>query len=97
MSYYNTTNEVNPTLARYKSINSSQDATILSYFKRRSRSKLTPYDIKRSGILHRRVPIDSIRRSLNTLTNCGELVKLDEMRKECLGRCNHVWALNRVA
>lgn len=91
--YYNTTSESNPTMSNYRRINDGQDATILSYFKRRSRSKLTPYDIKRSGILHRLTPIDSIRRSFNTLTEAGALVKLDEKRMERLGRNNHLWKL----
>lgn len=91
--YYNTTSESNPTLSEYKRINSSQDATILAHFKRNRRKKLTPYDIKRSGILNRRTPIDSIRRSLNTLTKYGELVKLDQFKVELHNRKNHLWTL----
>lgn len=91
--YYNTTQSTGTELTRFRKINSGQDATILAWFKRNPGKKLTPFDAKRSAGLHRYTPIDSIRRSFNTLTACGEIVKLDEMRMERYGRNNHLWIL----
>lgn len=91
--YYNTTNLTNPTLSEYKRINSGQDATILDFFKANRGKKYTPFAVAELANLHRNVPITSVRRSLNSLTNAGYLVKTDEVRESPYGRPNHVWTL----
>lgn len=94
--YYNTLNESGQTLKTYRSKADSQDKIILAFFSRNKRKKFTPYDIKRAGILNRRTPIDSIRRSMNTLTSDDKLVKLDERKMETLGRSNSLWTFNKL-
>lgn len=90
--YYNTTNQSGSTLAEYKQSAISQDEYILALFDFYSHRRFTPFDIQKAYRL-RDTPITSIRRSLNTLTKQGKLIKLDQTVPGKYGRPNHLWTL----
>lgn len=70
--YYNTTNEQNPELKEYRSKTKSQDKIVLSIanrFNTFSASKILEW------YPTTKIPITSIRRSLNTLEKDNKIVK----------------------
>jgi len=93
MTYYNTTSITNPTLSEYKRINTGQDQKILECFRAYRHRKLTPFNVQALCGLNKHVPITSIRRSINTLTDAGYLVKLEEKALGGYGRLNSLWKL----
>lgn len=96
MTYYNTTVQFNPALAKFKSKAMSQDAIILDFFKKKKGRRYTPFSVLELSDLPYGTPITSVRRSLNTLTEAGHLVKLDELSEGKHGRPNHVWTLKNI-
>ena len=93
MSYYNTTNESGQTLAESKAKAKSQNELIIDFFK--GGAKFTPWVVYNQlialGRINRKTPITSIRRSITDLCKSGYLVKLDEKRKEVLGKSNYFY------
>lgn len=93
--FYNTTSLEGDALkvARRKAKN--QDEIILGVFKKHYKYKLTPFDVNEAlqGMLIN-YPITSIRRSINTLTKSGNLVKSEKAIRKCIYAApNHVWQL----
>ena len=91
--YYNTTNEKGEKLAEYKEKAMTQDEIILDWFSYTSKRQqgLTPSNVQRYALSN--APLTSVRRSMNTLTKQGKLMKTDVKREGIYGRLEHVWKL----
>lgn len=92
MSYYNTTKQTPPESLAYRKIAQTQDGAILKFFERHPRQHITPSEV-RQWVYHNTVPITSVRRSMNTLTNDGKLVKTEKQKTGPYGRPEHCWKL----
>lgn len=90
--YYNTTDlkhaELNSAVQKAK----GQDEIILEYFKAHPNGLCTPFEVH-SALFDDRTPVDSIKRTLNTLTKELFLEKTKTMRMGKFGRLNHTWKL----
>jgi len=53
---------------------------------------MTPFDVIEKGG-YDPMQITSIRRAITNLTNAGKLVKTERVRKERLGKRNHLWRI----
>ena len=90
-SYHNTTNETGATLRAYIKKTRKQDIAVLKIFMQHNR--LTPY---KAWIIFNNpdVPMDSIKRAINTLTNEGYLIKTKDKEIGRYKRPNHIWEMN---
>jgi len=91
--YHNSLNHEGETLRSYEQKAMSQDEKILDFFKNTplTRCDWTPSLIN-SYVLPN-APLTSVRRSMNTLTKQGKLIKTDEQRMGPYGRPETVWRL----
>lgn len=75
-SFYNTTHEVNPDLARHRQAATKQDDLVLDFYRRRAGELFTPSEVwQRAGFAAQDVPLTSVRRAITNLTDEGRLVK----------------------
>ena len=93
MTYYNTTHEQSKPLEVSWAKAAKQDVLILLVFARNKKSIFTPFEILKIlfSEFDRNLPITSIRRSINTLTNIGALEKTNIRRKGAYGKSNYCW------
>ena len=99
MSYHNTLAHEQPLLGEYQQKAMSQDEIILEFIRKYDNypedciyfSGYTPSDIQ-SLALHE-APLTSVRRSMNTLTKQGKLIKTDETHMGPYGRPETIWRL----
>jgi len=91
MTYHNTLAHDGDQLREYQAKALRQDDVILAWFEERYSYGFTPSAI--NLLVLPNAPLTSVRRSLNTLTNEGKLVKTDETRNSEWGRPEHVWRL----
>lgn len=98
MSFYNTTHETGETLAEAKGKAKSQDDIVIDLFK--GGAKFTPWTVYHQlialGRIGRSTPITSIRRSITSLCKKGQLVKLNEKRREVLGMSNYLFQKKEI-
>jgi Fe2+ or Zn2+ uptake regulation protein len=89
--YYNTTALRGNDLRRAIGSAKGQDERIYALMKALN-SKLTPLEVHRNYEKHFPLtPITSIRRSMNTLTKNGLLIKLETKKLEVYGAPNYQW------
>lgn len=94
-SYYNTTKETAKELAVSKAKAYTQEEYIMDIFYERGLIKMTPSEVCYIFCEeYKDVPLTSIRRAINTLTNKGKLVKTDIMREGIYGKPEHCWKLS---
>ena len=92
--YYNTTKESDISLKKSKRSAEKQDAQILEIFRSfDNNTMLNPWFIKEE--MKTNPPITSVRRSINTLTKLGKLVKTELKVMGPLGRKCYCWRLNQ--
>ena len=95
-SYYNTTKETPKELAISKVKAYTQEEYIMDIFHDRGLIKMTPSEVCYIFCEeYKDVPLTSIRRAINTLTNKGKLVKTDIMREGIYGKPEHCWKLSK--
>lgn len=83
MTFYNTTNEVNPQLELFKKKTDKQDVLILAEFTKNPTENHSPSSLYRLFDLKGlNWPITSIRRSLNTLYNEDKIERLGKRKSE---------------
>ena len=93
MTYFQTTPMQGDQLALAIDTASRQDDYILSVYQRAGRA-LSPSEVHKIGEQEgRHWPIQSVRRSITTLTDAGALVMLDMTRRSPWNRPEHYWAL----
>jgi hypothetical protein len=91
--YYNTTNEKSLELEAARDDANKQDHRVLAVFSAHGiGSPLSPWTVKE--IMNTNAPITSIRRSINTLTTKGRLVKTKTKVMGPYGRPCFCWRLN---
>lgn len=90
--YYNTTHANKEDLKEYNKKSSSQDLKILDFFKSHPNELCTPFEVH-SILFDENTPVDSVKRSLNTLTKGLFIEKTKNMRMGKFGRENHTWKL----
>jgi len=93
--FYNTTKEVGEDLKEYKSKAISQDEIIIRHFLKHPYQEFSPSELWINLFEVEFTPLTSIRRSLNTLTRAGNLIKLDKMKCGIYGRREHYFKLNK--
>ena len=94
MAYYNTTNEDSEALAIARDHTAKQDARIYDVFisgKRDGVIYLSPWSVHE--FIGAAIPITSVRRSINTLTKAGKIVKTTVKVKGPYGRPCYCWKL----
>ena len=93
MTYYNTTHEKSKLLEVSWARTAKQDVLILLVFARNKKSILTPFEVQEilSSDFNRSLPITSVRRAINTLTNINALDKTNIKRKGVYGKTNYCW------
>ena len=91
--YHNTTKQKGEILENFKAKAQTQDDKILEYFRDRRGAKITPDAIWMSIFDTTSVPLTSIRRSINSLTNQGKLIKTDVQQQGMYGRPVYCWIL----
>lgn len=93
--YFNTTNEVNPQLELFKKKTDKQDVLILAEFTKNpteNHSASSLYQLfELKGL---KWPITSIRRSLDTLCNKGEIKHIGKRKSVISDRSEFVYSLN---
>jgi hypothetical protein len=88
--FYNTTNlSQQELMERYKNTK-KQDTKVLHFFRDNPKGMFTPFDVQYLANLNH-VPITSIRRAINSLTQEGLLIKTDHMKAGQYGAMNHTW------
>ena len=94
--YFNTTGLQGGELLEVKERIGGQNKLILDFFKRFNAGNYTPFEVQQSLSVTagREIPITSIRRAMNTLTELGYLVKTDKMKPGAYGSMNHTWKYN---
>ena len=91
--HYNTTNEKGLELERARDATLTQDSRVLAVYASRDEGvMLSPWAVKE--IMSTEAPITSIRRSINTLTLKGLLVKTIIKVIGPYGRPNYCWRIN---
>ena len=69
----------------------NQNERILKIMKL-SDKPMTPFDVQSVyQLIFPSIPITSIRRAMSTLTDNGELIKMEQMKVEQYGAKNHLW------
>ena len=89
--YHNTLAHEGETLISYQQKAMSQDELILEVFTDWDIVDFTPSEMRRYALTG--APLTSVRRSMNTLTKQGKLIKTDEQRMGPYGRPETVWRL----
>ena len=96
--FHNTINAPDNELKIYTAQAARQDDIILAFFRANPTKSFTPPEVH-DALFGPNTPDDSIKRSLNTLTNCKEqyLIKLPKeyMRKGRYNKLNHCWCLRK--
>ena len=96
MTYHNTLAHEGEQLRSYEAKAMTQDERILwwldnmNWFDSRDQG-WTPSELNKECLPN--APITSVRRSMNSLTNQGKLIKTDEQRMGPFGRPETVWRL----
>ena len=90
-SYHNTLAHEGDKLRNYEQKALSQDERILAVFTDWNIVDFTPSEMRRYALTGS--PLTSVRRSMNTLTKQGKLIKTDEQRMGPYGRPETVWRL----
>ena len=75
MSYYNTTNEVNPEMSQFRCKSKRQDTIVLNIAKKLNKRFSASEIFKEYPTPN--TPITSIRRAINTLKNDNKIKQLD--------------------
>lgn len=89
--FYNTINEINPSLAISKKKVNKQNEKVLQLFKQFPGTNFTPCEVHKH--FPDSVPLTSIRRAITCLTTVGELVKQSTQRMGIYGKMNYTWKL----
>lgn len=92
MSYFNTTSLSGGDLKTANAQAKGQDERVLEHFKAHPSDYLNPDDVL-EAIFTSSVPITSVRRSINTLTNGLFLEKTGLMKMGRYGKPTHTWRL----
>jgi hypothetical protein len=88
--FYNTTHMSREEIMKRRASAGMQNKSILDFFRDNPEGYFTPFEVQEyTG--QQRIPITSIRRALNTLTQAGLLVKTDKLRPGDYGMMNHTW------
>ena len=95
MTYYNTLNESGQVLMDFKAKAKSQDEIIIRHFLKHPYKEYSASEIWINLFDVDSTPQTSIRRSINTLTKSGNLVKLDKKKIGIYGRSEFYFKLNR--
>ena len=91
--YYNTTNERSIELERARDSAKKQDSRVYAVFAAHGDSAMfSPWTVKE--VMNTDAPITSIRRSINTLTKDGRLIKTTVRVMGPYGRPCYCWRLN---
>ena len=91
--FYNTTNEKNIELETARDEAKKQDRRVFAVFAAHGNAAmLSPWTVKEA--MNTEAPITSIRRSINTLTNNGQLIKTKVRVMGQYGRPCFCWRLN---
>ena len=91
--YYNTTNEKDIELETARDTAKKQDSRVFAVFAAHGKAAmLSPWIVKEE--MNTDAPITSIRRSINTLTNKGQLTKTTVRIMGPYGRPCFCWRLN---
>jgi hypothetical protein len=97
MTYFNTTNEQGKLLKEYRQKAENQTEFILRYIRQSTIEnkdyKTSAWDLWDSNVFNE-YPITSIRRSINTLVNQGDVIYTGEKRKGLYGRNESIIKLN---
>ena len=93
MSYHNTLAHEGDQLRQYEQKAMSQDDAILEWFEHRNRIDNHGHTPSEVVWIFENTPLTSVRRSMNTLTKQGKLIKTDEQRMGPYGRPETVWRL----
>lgn len=96
-NYYNTTNASEDQLDVFVQAATNQDDKVYEVF-RAKKIPMTPIMVLDEVYKHepdqkKMMLITSIRRSINTLTKAGRLMKLNMTKVERMGRPNYLWVL----
>jgi Fe2+ or Zn2+ uptake regulation protein len=91
-SFFNTTNERGQDLSKNVLKAQAQDEKILSYFRRKKTFLISPTQVW-EAIFTASTPLTSVRRSINTLTKKGFLIKTNIKRAGNFGRKEFCWKL----
>ena len=91
-TYHNTTGEKGSQLDLFVKINKKQDQEILDYFK--IFNQFQPSVCWSLFFKSFNVPLTSVRRSINTLTKAGYLIKTTEKKPGMYGRPEYVWKIS---
>lgn len=100
MAYFNTAQATQEELPLYETSNLKQEAQVLEIMKQRAGLWFTPHEVHSiyRAITGKRVPVDSIKRSLTVLSNSKNRLLL-KSETPCgmgiYGRRNHKWTYNR--
>jgi len=89
--YHNTLAHEGEKLRNYEQKAMTQDEVILEVFTNWGVVDFTPSEMRRFALTG--APLTSVRRSMNTLTKQGKLIKTDETRMGPYGRPETVWRL----
>ena len=90
--YHNSLNHEGETLRQYQQKAMTQDEKVLDYFTNAPfGAYFTPSKVHHCLLTSS--PLTSVRRSMNTLTKQGKLIKTDEQRMGPYGRPETVWRL----
>lgn len=93
MSFFNTIRLEGVALKEAQRATETQDERILRFFREFSRNAWTPWEVQRLVYSGSQTPITSIRRSINTLTEDGKLIKTGEKRQGPYGKPSYAWRL----
>lgn len=94
-NYFNTTHQSGQTLMDFDRVAETQNGIVLSLM--RKNIKLSPseaWEAYCSLTGKQNTPLTSIRRSINTLTEEGRLVKTDVKKEGKYGRDEYVWRIS---
>jgi hypothetical protein len=96
--FFNTIHATSAEVDVHKLSTARQDDIILAFFRANPTKSFTPPEVH-DALFGPNTPDDSVKRSLNTLTNCKEqyLIKLPKeyMRKGRYNKLNHCWCLRK--
>ena len=92
MAYYNTTSESGEKLIKYRSKASKFENKVLSFFKKHPDIPMNWSDIMVNAF-DNTVSESSIKRSINTLFNLGDIVDTGKKKDSIWGRPSTLWRL----
>ena len=90
MTFYNTIDESNDTLAQSQVKALDQETKTLMYYFNNQGMNATPSEVWKT-VFNERIPITSVRRAITTLTIKGRLEKLTIKRGGIYGKEEHSW------